>query len=220
MSANQFIPASVNNFVVEVINRETDVQKRLRVETAKMPLHQMQISADEGAFLAFLIKMTGARQVLEIGTFTGYSALSMAMALPENGTLIACDASKEWTDIAQRYWREARVSHKIELCLGHAMETLNGLLAEGRTECFDLAFIDADKINYDAYYEACLKLVKVGGVIVLDNMLWSGTVADETEQDIQTSTLRMLNLKLRDDPRVDISLLTVADGVMLVRKRR
>ncbi len=215
MSTNQFIPAHVDSFVVDTINRETPLQKRLRAETAKMPMHQMQISADEGAFLAFLVKMTGAKRVLEIGTFTGYSALAMAMAMPEDGKVVACDVNEEWTSIARKYWQEAGVAHKIDLHLAPALETVGKLPAGS----FDMAFIDADKANYDAYYEACLNLVRVGGLIVLDNMLWGGAVADENDQDKQTKVLRALNLKMRDDTRVDISLLTLADGVMLARKK-
>jgi len=215
MSTNQFIPAHVDSFVVDTINRETPLQKRLRAETAKMPMSQMQISADEGTFLAFLVKMTGAKRVLEIGTFTGYSALAMAMAMPEDGKVVACDVSEEWTAIARKYWQEAGVANKIDLHLAPALETVGKLPAGS----FDMAFIDADKANYDAYYEACLNLVRVGGLIVLDNMLWGGAVADENDQDKQTKVLRALNLKMRDDKRVDISLLTLADGVMLARKK-
>lgn len=219
MSTNQFLPAHVDTFVVEIINRETALQKRLRAETAKMPMHQMQISADEGAFLAFLVKMTGAKRVLEIGTFTGYSALAMALAMPEHGRIVACDVNEEWTFIAREYWQEAGVANKIDLRLAPALETTRQLIGQGAAGSFDLAFVDADKANYDAYYEACLTLVRDGGLIVLDNMLWGGAVADENDQDKQTKVLRALNLKLREDVRVDISLLTIADGVMLVRKK-
>ncbi len=219
MSTNQFIPAHIDAFVVDTISRETPLQKRLRAETAKMPMFQMQISADEGAFLAFLVKMTGAKRVIEIGTFTGYSALAMALAMPGDGRIVACDVSEEWTSIARRYWQEAGVADKIDLRIAPALETMNQLAGQGAAGTFDLAFIDADKANYDGYYESCLALVRSGGLIVLDNMLWGGAVADENDQDKQTQVLRALNLKLRDDARVDISLLTIADGVMLARKK-
>lgn len=219
MSTNQFLPAHVDAFVVETMSRETPLQKRLRAETAKMPMHQMQISADEGAFLAFLVKMTGAKRILEIGTFTGYSALAMALAMPEHGRIVACDVSEEWTSIARDYWQEAGVANKIDLRIAPALETTRQLIGQGAAGTFDLAFVDADKANYDAYYEACLTLVREGGLIVLDNMLWGGSVADENDQDKQTKVLRALNLKLREDVRVDISLLTIADGVMLARKK-
>lgn len=219
MSTNQFLPAHVDAFVVETINRETPLQKRLRAETATMPMFQMQISADEGAFLAFLVKMIGAKRVLEIGTFTGYSALAMALAMPDDGRITACDVNEEWTGIARNYWQQADVAHKIDLRLAPALQTLKHLMEQGAAASFDLAFIDADKANYDAYYEACLVLVRSGGLIVLDNMLWGGAVADANDQDKQTRVLRALNLKLRDDARVDISLLSIADGVMLARKK-
>jgi caffeoyl-CoA O-methyltransferase len=156
---------------------------------------------------------------LEIGTFTGYSALSVALALPEDGQLIACDVSEEWTSIGRRYWQEAGVASRIDLRIGPALDTLAKLLQELGTSSFDFAFIDADKEAYDAYYEACLKLVRPNGLILLDNMIWSGQVADLNVQDEDTRTLRALNEKIRDDGRVEACLLTVGDGVMMARKR-
>ena len=212
-------PEAVERYVVQEIAQETAVQRRLRAETAPMPNGGMQIGADQGALLAVLAKFTSARRALEIGTFTGYSALAVAQALPEDGKLICCDISEEWTSVARRYWQEAGVAARIELRLAPAIDTLAALLRQGGAETFDLAFIDADKANYDAYYEACLKLVRPGGAIALDNMLWSGKVAEPDAHDEDTDALRALNAKIRDDTRVDACLLTVGDGVMLVRKR-
>jgi predicted O-methyltransferase YrrM len=179
----------------------------------------MQIGPDQGTLLALLVRLTGARRALEVGTFTGYSALAVASALPEGGQLITCDVSAEWTAVARRYWEEAGVSGRIELRLGPAVETLAGLLRAGGAGSFDFAFIDADKPSYNAYYEACLGLVRPGGLIAIDNVLWSGAVADPAAVDPETAALRALNEKVRDDPRVDACLLTVGDGVMLARKR-
>lgn len=199
--------------------RESDVARRLREETAKLPQAGMQISPDQAAFLAMLVRSIDARQCIEVGTFTGYSALAVASALPDDGKLICCDISEEWTAIARRYWTQAGVANRIDLRLAPALDTLNGLIANGGTGTFDFAFIDADKSGYDAYYEACLKLVRRGGLIALDNMLWSGKVADEHNLDTDTAALRSLNAKIRDDARVDAVLLPLADGVMLARKR-
>jgi predicted O-methyltransferase YrrM len=165
------------------------------------------------------VRLTEARKALEIGVFTGYSALAVASALPEDGKLIACDVSEEWTRIARRYWQEAGLSSRIDLRLGPAAETLAALLREGGAGSFDFAFIDADKDNNDVYYEACLKLVRPGGLIAVDNAIWGGRVADPAVQDAETEAIRALNLKMRDDPRVEACLLTVGDGVMLARKR-
>lgn len=213
------LPEAVERYVTQEIARETDVQRRLRAETAGMPHGGMQIGADQGALLALLVKLVGARRAIEIGTFTGYSALAVASALPADGKLICCDVSKEWTSVARRYWQEAGVADRIDLRLAPATETLAALLRQYGADSFDLAFIDADKSNYDAYYEACLKLIRRGGAIALDNMLWSGKVADPNVHDEDTDALRALNAKIRDDHRVDACLLTVGDGVMLARKR-
>ena len=210
---------AVERYVSEVIARETDVQRRLRAETAGLPNGGMQIGADQGAFFAMLVRLIGARRALEIGTFTGYSALAVASALPADGLLVACDVSDEWTSIGRRYWKEAGVSSRIDLRLGPATETLSALLAGGGAGSFDFAFIDADKTGYDAYYEGCLKLVRAGGLIAIDNVLWSGAVADPEDRDADTEALRALNLKVRDDARVESCLLTVGDGVTLVRIR-
>jgi predicted O-methyltransferase YrrM len=169
--------------------------------------------------LALLIHLIGARRALEIGTFTGYSALAVAAALPEDGKLVACDVSEKWTSIARRYWEEAGLSQRIELHLGPATETLAQLLRNGAAGSFDFAFIDADKTNYDAYYETCLQLLRPGGLIALDNVLWGGAVANSSAHDPDTAALRALNMKIRDDTRVESCLLTVGDGVMLARKR-
>jgi predicted O-methyltransferase YrrM len=178
----------------------------------------MQIAPEQGAFLGLLCKILGARQTLEIGTFTGYSALSVALALPDDGRVVALDVSREYTDRARGYWTEAGLERRIDLRLGPAMESLDRMIAN-REGPFDLAFIDADKANYDAYYERALKLLRPGGVVALDNMLWNGAVADPAIDDADTVALRTLNEKIQADERVDMALATIADGVMLARKR-
>ena len=215
--ARSLVPETVEQYIARVATQETPVQQKLRAETAQMAEAGMQIGADQGAFFALLIRATGARRAIEIGTFTGYSALAVASALPEDGKLIACDVSEEWTAIGRRYWQEAGVSEKIDLRIGPATETLAKLLSTEGPSSFDFAFIDADKPSYDAYYEACLKLVKPNGLIAIDNVLWSGKVADDSVHDASTDALRALNEKVARDPRVEACLLTVGDGVMLVR---
>ena len=199
--------------------RESPVAARLRAETAKLPQAGMQIGADQAAFMALLVRAIGAKRCIEIGTFTGYSALAVACALPEDGKLICCDISAEWTAIGQRYWSEAEVAERIDLRLAPALDTLHELIGQGGRGQYDFAFIDADKGGYGAYYEACLELLRPGGLVLLDNMLWSGRVADPEHHDADTDALRALNAKIDIDGRVDASLLTVGDGVMLVRKR-
>lgn len=198
---------------------ESEVARRLRVETATLPQAGMQIGPDQAAFLALLVRSIGAQRCLEIGTFTGYSALAIAAALPDTGKLVCCDISEEWTAIARRYWGEAGVGARIELRLAPALVTLHDLLARDGEDSYDFAFIDADKSGYDSYYEACLKLLRTGGLIALDNMLWSGRVADAGQHDADTDAIRALNAKIHADTRVEATLLTVGDGVMVVRKR-
>ena len=199
-------------------SRETPLQVRLREETARLPQGQMQIGPDQAAFFALLVRALGVHRALEIGTFTGYSSLAVASALPADGRLVCCDISAEWTAVAGRYWREAGVDTRIDLHLGSAAQTLTTLLAEGAAGSFDFAFIDADKTGYDGYYEACLQLLRPGGMLALDNMLWGGAVADPAQADPDTVTLRALNAKVYADARVEPALLTVGDGVLLVRK--
>jgi predicted O-methyltransferase YrrM len=218
MSTNSLLPDAVAGYARD-LTRETPLQRRLREETAALPRARMQIGPDLGAVLALLVRLTGARRALEVGTFTGYSALAVASALPTDGRLVACDVSEEWTRVARRYWEEAGVAGRVELRLGPALATLAALLREGAAGSFDLAFIDADKREYDGYYEACLQLVRPGGLIAIDNVLWSGRVADPAAGDDETRAIRGLNEKIRDDARVDAVLLTVGDGVTLVRKR-
>ena len=217
--SRSLLPEAVERYVARDATREGEVQKRLRAETARLPQAGMQIGPDQGALLALLARTIGARRAIEIGTFTGYSALAVASALPADGKLICCDKSEEWTAIARRYWKEAGLADRIELRLGPALETLAALATEYGPNSFDFAFIDADKTSYDAYYEACLGLLRAGGLIALDNMLWSGDVANRAVRDADTKALRALNAKIRDDERVDSCLLTVGDGVMLARKR-
>src|SRR5213593_1260703 len=212
------LPERVERYVSGEVTRETALQRRLRAETATLPHAGMQISADQGAFLALLARTIGARHALEIGTFTGYSALAVAAALPDDGKLNCCEVNEEWTNIARRYWAEAGLAERIELRLGPAIDTLTTLLRTGSDGAFDFAFIDADKTSYDTYYEVCLKLLRPGGVIALDNMLWAGSVADPSAHDADTDALRSLNAKIRDDTRVDACLVTIGDGVMLARK--
>ena len=206
-------------YLLAVSVREGEVQRRLREETAAMPMAMMQISPEQGQLMAMFVRLTGARSAIEVGVFTGYSALSVALALPDDGHLIACDVSEEWTSVGQRYWREANVDAKIDLRLGPALETLDGLIAEGRTGEFDLAFIDADKSNYAAYFERCLTLLRQGGLILVDNVLWSGAVIDDSNQSDDTKAIRAFNAARTDDQRVDISMLPIGDGLTLARKR-
>lgn len=179
----------------------------------------MQISVEQGQFMALLVRLLGAQKTLEVGVFTGYSALCVALALPPDGRVVACDISEAWTAIARRYWDQADVAGKIDLRLGPAMGTLQNLEAQGHGGTFDFAFIDADKENYDRYYESALALVRPGGLVALDNTLWSGLVADPSVRDDDTVALRALNQKLHQDERIDLSLLPVGDGLTLARKR-
>jgi len=219
MPLRSLLPEAVERYLSEEMVREDAVEKRLRAETATLAHGSMQIGADQAALLALLIRLIGARRALEIGTFTGMSALAVARALPEDGQLVCCDLSEEWTAVARRHWAEAGLSAKVDLRLGPAHETLAGLLGQGQAGSFDFAFIDADKTGYDTYYEDCLRLVRPGGLIVLDNMLWSGAVVDPDAQDPDSVALRALNMKIRDDSRVEACLLSVGDGVLLARKK-
>jgi O-methyltransferase len=210
---------AVAEYIVATGTRENDVQRRLRAATKPLPGAGMQIGPDQGQFLGFLAKAIGARNAIEVGTFTGYSALAVALALPPDGKLIACDISKERTDVGRPFWHDAGVADRIDLRLGPALDTLAALVKDGRAGTFDFAFVDADKGNYDRYYEACLTLLRPGGIIALDNMLWSGAVADPSETDAETIVLRNLNAKIQSDKRVDMCLLAIGDGVNLARKR-
>jgi caffeoyl-CoA O-methyltransferase len=207
------------DYLLGVSLRESSVQRELRETTARLPNANMQISPEQGQFMALLVSAIGARRALEIGVFTGYSALSVAQALPDDGRLIACDVNEEWTDMAREYWSRAGVENKIDLRIRPALQTLGTLVAEGMTGTFDFAFIDADKINYQAYYEACLMLVRPGGLIAIDNVLWSGDVVNSEKNDEDTLAIRKLNLSLQDDERVDLSLVPIADGLTILRKR-
>lgn len=199
--------------------RESEVQKSLRQQTHKMSMGQMQISPEQGQFMGLLIELLGARKTLDIGVFTGYSALSVALALPPEGRVVACDINVEWTKIARRFWEKAGVADKIDLRLAPALETLQQLLDQGEAETYDFAFIDADKANYPHYYELSLKLLRQGGLIAIDNVLFGGKVAEDQVTDINTATIRALNEKLLTDERVSISMLPVGDGLTLARKR-
>jgi predicted O-methyltransferase YrrM len=206
-------------YVVEVGTREPDVLARLREETAAIPQHNMQIAPEQGAFLALLVELIGARRCIEVGTFTGYSSTAVALALPEDGQIICCDVSEEWTSLARKYWAEAGVTGKVDLRIAPAAETLDQLLAGGQESTYDFAFVDADKAGYDAYYERLLRLVRPGGLIVFDNMLWGGDVLDTDPSDEDTKALQALNAKLAHDERITLCLLPVADGVTLARRR-
>ncbi|MEE2731314.1 MAG: class I SAM-dependent methyltransferase [Pseudomonadota bacterium] len=210
---------AIHDYVFEQSVRDDELLRALREETARDEMARMQIAPEQGQFMALLVKLIGARRILEIGTFTGYSSLCMARALPEEGEMICCDLDPTWTGMAQRYWRQAGVDHKIKLVLAPALDTLKKLQESGQQNGFDLAFIDADKENYDLYYEGCLSLIRPNGLILLDNMLWSGRVADTSVDDADTRALRALNQKLKNDDRIDLSLLTLADGLTLARKR-
>jgi len=206
-------------YLVSVGVREPEVLRRLRAETAELEQASMQIAPEEGAVLAMLVRILGARRVLEIGTFTGYSSTAMALALPADGRIVCCDVSEEWTDIARRAWAAAGVADRVELHLRPALDTLDDLLAADEAGTFDLAFIDANKDDYLDYYERCLRLVRRGGVIAIDNVLWSGRVADPSDHDESTESIRDLNALIAEDERVDVVMLPVADGLTVARIR-
>ncbi|CAI8975980.1 O-methyltransferase MdmC [Pseudomonas chlororaphis] len=207
------------HYLLDVSLRETPLLRRLRDETQALPMARWQVAPEQGQFLALLVKLIGARRVLEVGTFTGYSALSMAAALPDDGQLICCDIPGDYNATARRYWREAGVAGRIELRLAPALETLARVEQEEGEGGFDLVFIDADKANYPAYLESALRLLRVGGLAVFDNTLWSGRVLEENPQSEDTRAIQALNRALKDDPRVDLSLLPLGDGLTLCRKR-
>ena len=199
--------------------RDGALKGRLREETARLPQAGMQISAHQGQQMALLAKAIGARQAVEVGTFTGYSALCVAEALPADGKLWCCDVSEEWTAIGRRYWKEAGLDRRIELTVGPALKTLDGLMGKGLAGRIDMAFIDANKNDYDAYYERCLTLLRPGGLILIDNVLWGGSVVDRDDKTADTKAIRALNAKLAHDERVDITLFAVGDGMTAALKR-
>jgi predicted O-methyltransferase YrrM len=206
-------------YLLETTVREPEILHRLRLETAKLPTGGMQISPEQGQLMRLLIELTGARRALEVGVFTGYSSTSVALALPADGTLVACDISEEWTNVARRYWQQAGVASKIELHVQPALRTLDALIAAGQAASFDFAFIDADKTAYDSYYERCLTLLRPGGLLAVDNTLWNGAVADRADQRDNTRAIRALNQKIAADTRVSASLVPIGDGLYLARKR-
>ena len=210
---------SLYEYLLSVSLREPDLLRRLREETAALPNARMQIAPEQGQFMALLVQLMGARRCLEVGVFTGYSSLAVALALPDGGRIVACDVSEEWTTVARRYWSAAGVAHKIDLRLAPALETLEGLLASGEAGSYDFGFLDADKENYLRYYELALELVRPGGLIVADNTLWSGRVIDPSNDEAATVALRRFNETLHTDDRIDLSLVPIGDGLTLARKR-
>lgn len=206
-------------YIRSVAAPEPEYLARLREETARDPRARMQITVEQGLFMGMLVRLMGVRRALEVGVFTGYSSISVARALPDDGELIACDVSEQWTSVARRYWKEAGVEGKIKLHLRPAVETLDELLAAGQAGTFDFAFIDADKVNYGAYYERALQLLRPGGLVAVDNVLWHGQVIDPGSNDEDTVAIRAFNAAMRVDARVDQMMLPIGDGVTLARKR-
>lgn len=213
------LPDDVHEYLLQVGVREPPVLRRLREETAALPEANLQIAAEQGAFMALLAELMGARRCLELGTFTGYSALAVALALPADGLMISCDINPEWTNVARRYWTEAGVADRIELRLGPALDTLDGLLADGAADSFDFAFVDAAKTEYPAYYDRLVRLVRPGGVILFDNVFWGGEVANPEVDDPDVRAIRDLNDRLAADERVSIAMVPIADGLTLARRR-
>lgn len=207
------------DYLLAVSLREAETLRQLREETSQLPMARMQISPEQGQFMALLVQLMGAKRYLEVGVFTGYSSLAVALAMPADGQLTCCDLSEEWTQMARRYWQTAGVLPKVDLKVGPAVHTLDRLLEHNQAGSYDLAFIDADKENYDAYYERALMLVRRGGLILFDNVLWGGRVADPADQDADTVAIRALNRKLHGDPRVSLSILPIGDGLTLALKR-
>ena len=210
---------SLYQYLLDNSLREPDVLESLRKETAQLPTANMQIAPEQGQFMALLVQLIGAQKTIEVGVYTGYSALAVAVALPDNGQILACDISEEYTSVARRYWQKANVTNKIDLHLAPATETLNKAISQGKSASFDFAFIDADKENYGEYFELCLELLRPGGLIAVDNVLWGGSVIDPEKQDVDTCAIRAFNQQLLSDDRVDISMVPIADGLTLARKK-
>jgi caffeoyl-CoA O-methyltransferase len=206
-------------YLLEASVRESDILRRLRDETGRLEKAHMQITPEQGQLLGLLVELIGARRILEVGTFTGYSALVMSLSMPSDGSLLACDIDEEWTAVARRYWDEAGVGSRIELRLAPAASTLASLVADGASGTFDMVFLDADKRGLDGYYERALQLVRPGGLIAVDNTLWHGKVADPAEMDDATEAIRHFNRKVREDERVTQALVPIGDGLTLIRKR-
>ena len=213
------IDDALYDYLLKVSLREPPLLARLREETAALPESGMQIGPEQGQFMALLIELTGARHCLEVGTFTGYSTLVTALALPDDGRIVACDISADFTAMGRRYWEEAGVAGKVDLRIAPALETLDALIAEGRAGGFDFAFVDADKENYDGYVEGAYTLLRRGGLLAVDNVLWNGAVVDPAKQDKDTTAIRALNEKLSQDERFTLSLVPIGDGLTLARKR-
>ena len=213
------LDTALYQYLLDVSLRETPLLKRLREETAQLSMARWQIAPEQGQFMALLVQLTGARRIVEVGTFTGYSAICMAQAMPEDGRMICCDIPGDYNATARRYWSEAGLAERIELRLAPALQTLAELEAEGLAGSVDLLFIDDDKAKYPAYLEHALRLVRQGGLILFDNTLWSGRVLEERPESADTRAIQTLNLALRDDPRIDLSLLPLGDGLSLCRKR-
>ena len=217
-TATIILDKKLREYLLNVSVKESEILRELREETAQMEYSAMQISPEQGAFMSFLVELIQAKRTLEIGVFTGYSALVVAMALPEDGIVTACDVSKEWANVGMKYWKKAQVENKINLRIAPALKTLDQLLSEGKQGTYDFAFIDADKIEYQGYFDKSLELLRIGGLIAIDNVLWGGSVIDDSIQDSSTKAIREFNENLSSDPRVSISMVPIGDGLTLACK--
>ncbi|HJL79343.1 MAG TPA: class I SAM-dependent methyltransferase [Candidatus Marinimicrobia bacterium] len=217
-TATIILDEKLREYLLNVSVKEPEILRELREETAQMEYSAMQISPEQGAFMSFLVELIQAKRTLEIGVFTGYSALVVAMALSEDGIVTACDVSEEWANVGMKYWKKAQVEDKIDLRIAPALKTLDQLLSEGKQGTYDFAFIDADKIEYQGYFDKSLELLRIGGLIAIDNVLWGGSVIDDSIQDSSTKAIRNFNENLSSDPRVSISMVPIGDGLTLACK--
>ena len=217
-TATIILDKKLREYLLNVSVKESEILRELREETAQMEYSAMQISPEQGAFMSFLVELIQAKRTLEIGVFTGYSALVVAMALPKDGIVTACDVSEEWANVGMKYWKKAQVEDKIDLRIGPALKTLDQLLSEGKQGTYDFSFIDADKIEYQGYFDKSLELLRIGGLIAIDNVLWGGSVIDDSIQDSSTRAIREFNENLSSDPRVSISMVPIGDGLTLACK--
>ncbi len=215
---SRFVDSAIQRYIIETLVREDPVLRELREETSRHPRARMAIGPEQGQLMALLAHLIAARRYLEIGVFTGYSSLAMALALPDDGYILACDVSEEYTAVARHYWQKAGVTKKIDLRIGPALQTLEKITAENVTP-FDIAFVDADKESVNEYYESALQLIRPGGLILVDNVLWGGSVVDAGDRDADTQALRRLNARVGRDQRVDATLLPVCDGILVAAKR-